>query len=160
MSASFHPSSDPDTLALIQSISLAVIREAAPEEERSVQKLTGPIVQAYEEGDLIAAATDSKTYGGFGTIDPVTLVVVPVVIEVLSELGKQLVPWGIDALKKRIEEKDASSKRQLVEMIDIIVEQEFESVNRKVKSKKARSKEKTIKRAIKIQVKKHFKIEP
>jgi len=33
------------------------------------------------------------------------LVVVPVVIEVLGELGKQLLTIGIDALKKRIKEK-------------------------------------------------------
>ena len=155
----FQSSSDPENLALIQAISLDIIREAAPDEELSLQKLTSSIVQAYEEGELITAETDTKTYGGFGNIDPVTLVVVPVVVAVLSELGKQLIALGVDALKKRIEEKDAH-KKQATEIIEIAVEQQFEWINQKVKSKKARSKEKIIKQTIKVKIKKHFDIEP
>src|SRR4051812_26301302 len=130
----FRPYSDPDTLTVIRTIGLAIIHDVAPEEELSFEKLADPIAKAYEEGHLIVSETDSKTYGGFGDIDPVTLVIVPVLIEILSELGKQLLTLGMAALKKSIDEKD-SNKKKAVELIDVIVEQKYKLINQKVKSK-------------------------
>jgi hypothetical protein len=159
MSNTFQPYSDPTNLAVIRAIGSAVVHDVAPDEELSVEKLTGSIAQAYEEGRLIVAGTDSKTPGGFGDVDLVMLVIVPVVIEVLSELGKQLLTLGIDALKKRIKEKEASKSRA-AEIIDVTVEREYKSVNKKVKSKKARSIEKITKQALKIHIKKQLETEP
>jgi len=159
MSDTFQPYSDPENLAVIRTIGSAVVHDVAPDEESSAQKLIDPITQAYEEGHLLIARVDSKTPGGFGDTDLILLVIVPVVVEVLGELGKQLVTIGIDALKKRIKEKE-TNKRQAEEIIDVTVEQEYRLINHKVKSKKARSKEKIAKLALKIHIKKQLEIEP
>jgi len=158
MSDTFQPYSDPANLAVIRAIGSSVVLDVAPDEELSAQKLIDPIAQAYEEGHLLVARMDSKTPGGFGDVDLILLVIVPVVIEVLGELGKQLLTMGFDALKKRIKEKEAN-KSKAIEIIEVTVEQKYKLVNQKVKSKKARSKEKIAKQALKIHIKKQLEIE-
>ncbi len=102
MSGIFQPYSDDTNLTMIRAISLAVIHDVEPDEELSIKKLVDRIAQIYEEGDLIIAGADSTTAGGFGNVDLLTLIIIPVVIAVLSELGKQLLSVGVNELKKKI----------------------------------------------------------
>lgn len=155
MSGIFQPYSDDTNLTMICAISLAVIHDVEPDEELSIKKLVDRIAQIYEEGDLIIAGADSTTAGGFGNVDLLTLIIIPVVIAVLSELGKQLLSVGVNELKKKIKEEE-ENKNKAVKVIDVVVELEYKLVNKKMKSKKVHSKEKVIKQALKAHIKKQL----
>ena len=155
----FQPYSDPENLLAIRTIGWNIVRDVAPDEELSAEKLTERILRASEEGQWIAARTDATSAGGLGNMDLVLLVIIPVVVAVLKELGKQLVTLNIDAMKQRIKEKEVN-KSEAIKIIDLVVEQEYELVNRKVKSKKAHSKEKITKQALKNHIQKQLEIEP
>lgn len=157
MSDPFQPYSDPETLSLIRDVSLVVIREVAPEEELSAKKLTGPIAQAYEEGDLIVAGTDSKTFGGFGDVDLITLVTVATTIATISALLQQFSISAHELREKLREEENEGGKG--TKRIYECVEQQYKLVSRQVKSNKARPKEKKIKEAIKRHIRKVFDLE-
>jgi len=61
-------------------------------------------------------------------------------------------------MKQRIKEKE-TNKSEAIKIIDLVVEREYEVVNQSVASKKARSKEKIAKRAIKAHLKKLLELE-
>ena len=155
----FRPYSDPENLLAIRTIGWNIVRDVAPDEELSAEKLTERILRAWEDGQWIVARTDATSAGGFGNMDLVLLVIIPVVVAVLKELGKQLVTLNIDAMKQRIKEKEVN-KSEAIKIIDLVVEREYEVVNQSVASKKARSKEKITKRAIKVHLKKLLGLEP
>lgn len=152
MPDTFEPS-DPKNLLAIRTLSWNIIRDVAPDEELSAQKFTDRIVKAWEEGKLIPARADATNTGGLGNIDLVLLVVIPVVIAVLEELGRRLETSNLDALKQWVKEKEAN-KNEALKIIDLAVERDYKAINEKVKSKKARSKERTAKQAIKVHLKK------
>jgi hypothetical protein len=152
MPETIQPYSDPKNLMQVRALSLNIICDVAPDEELSAKKLTGHIVKALDEGYFIVAGSEATTAGGFGNIDLALLVIVPVVVFVLRELGKQLLTEELDTLKERIEEND-ENKSAAIKIIDLAVEREYKLVNQKVKSKKARSKEKVAKQAIKVHIK-------
>jgi len=153
-----RPYSDPENLLAIRTIGWNIVRDVAPEEMLGAEKMTERILRAWEDGQWIVARTDSASAGGLGNMDLVLLVIIPVVVAVLKELGKQSVTWNIDALKQRIKEQEAD-KSETIKIIDLAVEREYTVVNQKVKSKKARSKEKITKKAIKTYLKKLFELE-
>jgi len=158
MSDTFQPYSDPKNLLAIRTIGWNIVHDVAPDEELSAEKMTERILRAWEEGQWIVARTDATSSGGFGNMDLVLLVIIPVVVAVLDELGKQFVTLNIDRLKQRIKEQEAN-KSETIKIIDLAVEREYQVVNQKVKSKKARSKEKITKKAIKAYLKKLLELE-
>jgi len=158
VSDTFLPYSDSENLLAIRTIGWSIVHDVAPDEELSAEKLTERILRAAEEGQLIAARTGATSAGGFGNMDLVLLVIIPVVVAVLKELGKQMVTWNIDAMKHKIKEKEAN-KRDAIAIIDLVVEREYKVVNQSVASQKARSKEKIVKRAIKAHLKKLLGLE-
>jgi hypothetical protein len=158
MPDTFQPYSDPENLLAIRTIGWNIIHEVAPDEEFSTEKLTERILRAWQDGQWIVAQTDASNAGGFGNMDLILLVIIPVVTAVLDELGKQFGTWNIDALKHRINEKDAN-KNAVTKLIDLAVEREYKAVNQKVKSKKARPKERIVKRVIKVHLKKLLELE-
>lgn len=158
MPDTFHPYSNSINLSVIRAISLAVVHDVAPDEELSAKKLTSPIAQAYEEGQIIVAGAKSTTSGGFGDVDIVTLVIVPVVIAVLAKLSEQLAVSAND-LKGRLQDEEKDDGKATKRIYEL-VERQYTLVSVQVKSKKAHPKEKIIKEAIKQHIKKVFELEP
>lgn len=158
MENKFQPYSDPSNLELIRAISREVIHEVEPEEDISVKRLGDRLVKGCEEGKLTVATDDAENAGGFGDIDLVTLVVIPLVVVTLGEVCKQLVIWSVADLKEWVK-KDKESKKKISNMIDVVVEQKYEEVSGKVKSKKSRSKKSAILSSVKVRVKRRLEIE-
>ena len=146
----FQPYSDATNFDFIHSITRKIIRAIAPEEEKTAEALVDRIVEDYEDGIIINI--DSKaTSGGFGSVDLITLVVVPLVVEVLDEILKQLVVQNISELKNWVREDKSNSKRTAY-LIDKIVEDQYVVVTQKVKSQRSLSNQIIIKRATKSKV--------
>lgn len=153
MELKFQPYSDSANLEAISMISREIIHVVEPEEDISAKRLIDRLIKGYEEGKLTIADSDAENAGGFGSIDLITLVVVPLIVTTLGEVCKQLVIWGVHELKEWAK-KTEENKKRLSDLIDIVVEQKYEEVNGKVKSKKSRRKEKIIKQTTKISIKK------
>jgi len=158
MESQFQPYSDPDNLEAIRAISGEVIHEVEPEEDISVKRLADRLVKGYEEGKLTAATSDAGNAGGFGDIDLVTLLVIPLVVSVLGEILKQFAIRGVAELIDWIK-KDKDNAKKVSDSIDVIVEQKYEEVSGKVNSKKAWAKGKNIRASVKVRVKKRLEIE-
>lgn len=146
--------SGPETLPILRALSEQVIAEVAPEEQEIAQVMTDDLVAQYEQGFVTAAETDSEDRGGFGEIDLVTLVVVPLVVAVLKKLLESLVEIGLEKLRKWLEEHPDEAQ-QFSRRLEQVVEEEYTIIERKVNSKKARRKEKVIKQTT-IRVIRHY----
>jgi hypothetical protein len=158
MEQTFQPYSDPANLEAIRAISREVIHEVEPEEDISVKRLGDRLVKGCEEGKLTVATSDAENAGGFGDIDLVTLVVIPLVVVTLGEVCKQLVIWSVTELKEWAK-KDKDNKKKVSDMIDVVVEQKYEEVSGKVKSQKSRAKGKNIRSSVKVRVKRHLEVQ-
>jgi hypothetical protein len=157
MQIEFQPYSNSANLEAIRAIGQNVILEIAPDERLSAGKLMDRIVQVNEQRKVLEAKTSSNEAGSFGGLDLVTLVVVPLIVTTLGEICKQLVIWRIDELKKQAK-KNKESEKQLSTLVDIVVEQKYEEISRKVNSEKSRSKRKVILKSTKLQIKKYLEI--
>ncbi len=157
MENQFQPYSAPANLETIRMISREVIHSIEPEEDISVKRLGDRLVKGCEEGRLTIAGDGAENAGGSGDIDLVTLVVVPLIVTTLGELCKQLVIWGVSELKEWAKE-DKENKKKISDMIDIVVEQKYEEVSRKVKSKKSRSKGNVVRSSVKVNIKKYLEL--
>jgi len=158
MESQFQPYSDAANLEAIRMISREVIHSIEPEEDVSVKRLGDRLVKGCEEGKLTIAGDGAENAGGFGDIDLVTLVVVPLIVTTLGELCKQLVIWGVAELKEWAK-KDKDNKKKILDKLDIVVDQKYEEISGKVKSKKSRSKKIAISSAVKVHIKRHLEVE-
>lgn len=158
MKTQFQPYSNPTNLEAIRTISREVIFYADPDESISVNRLADRLIKGCEDDRLTVSTSDSENAGGFGDIDLITLVVVPLVATTLGEICKQLVIWSVAELKEWAK-KDEENKKKVTDKLEIVIEQKYEEINRKVKSKKTRSKEKAIRSSVKVCIKKYLEIE-
>lgn len=142
MNAQFIPYSDPQNLVAIRTLSQEIITDVEPSEKASLEDMLEDMVENYEQGYISAAETDSKNSGGFGEIDLITLVVVPLVVAVLEKL----IDAGFEKWKEAQKaKKDQAEIQRLSQRIEQVVEEEYIIIERQVNSKKARRKEKIIK---------------
>jgi len=155
METEFHPYSNTANLEAIRTISREIILSVVPDEKIGAEELIDGLVEDYEDGLITTVDTGAETSGGFGEIDLVTLVVVPLVVAVLKKLFEELIEFGFDEFKtwlKRHQEK----KHELVTQIDRIVEEQYIVISKQVNSKKSKSKEKIIKQSTKIVIKRRL----
>ncbi len=157
MQNEFLPYTNPDNRSILSEIGHQIIMDVAPDEELTSRKMTDEILQCYEQGDILVAETSANDAGGFGDIDLATLVILPILVSTLSEICKQLVVWTFEEIKADIK-KSEDKKKKVSQMIDVIVNEKFEEVNKKVKSKKGQKKGKEIRKAIKIRIKNELEI--
>lgn len=156
MTAKFQPYSDIDNLNTIHAVSREIILSVAPNEEIGAEELIDDLVEDYENGQITAADTGAETSGGFGEIDLITLLVVPLVVAVLTKFFEKLIDSGFERLKPKLPEKikaDPTEQIELAGWIDLLVEEQYVVISKQVKSKKSGAKEKTIKQTTKMVVK-------
>lgn len=153
----FRPYSDARNLKVIRGLAKAVIQDVAPDEELTAAKLTDQILEKYERGEVLVADTSLSDPGSFGSVDLVTLVVIPLLVTTIGELCKQLVIWSIEEIKNDLD-SEKISKQKLSQIIDVIVDSKYEETDKKVKSKKSRAKGRKIPKAVKVRVKNYFQI--
>lgn len=151
MQSTFQPYSDPANLEAIRAISQEIILSVAPEEEVSAEELMDGQIEDFEDGLIKTATTDAKNSGGFGNVDLVALVVIPLVVAVLKKFFEELIELGFEKYKEWLKEHQ-EKKQQLSAQIDQIVEEEYVVISTQVKSEKSKSKEKAIKQTTKIVV--------
>ncbi len=152
MEQKFQPYSDPANLELIRAMSQEIILSVEPEEESAAIGRINILIEDYEEGVITIANTDPKTSGGFGPVDLVTLIVVPLVVAVLKKFFEELIELGFDKYKKWLSEHQ-EEKQKLSSRIDQIVEEQYIVISTQVKSEKSKSKEKIIKKTTKNVIK-------
>jgi hypothetical protein len=152
MENQFQPYSDPANLEAICAISQEIILSVVPEEKVGAEELMDGLIEDYEEGLITTANTDAKISGGFGNVDLVALVVIPLVVAVLKKFFEELIELGFEKYKKWLEEHQ-EKKPQLSAKIDQFVEEQYTIISTQVKSTKSKSKEKVIKQTTKIVVK-------
>jgi hypothetical protein len=152
MNNKFQPYSDPANLEAIRMMSRDIIVNVEPEEEIGTGELIDGLIEDYEEGLITPANTDAKTSGGFGTVDLVTLVVVPLVVAVLKKFLEELIELGFEKYKEWLKEHQ-EKKQQLSTRVDQLVEEQYIVISTQVKSEKSKSKEKIIKQTTKIIIK-------
>ena len=152
MENKFQPYSDPANLEAIRMMSREIILSVEPEEEIGAGELINGLIEDYEDGLITPANTDAKTSGGFGTVDLVALVVVPLVVTVLKKFFEELIGLGFEKFKEWLK-KHQEKKRELSTRIDQIVEEQYIVISTQVKSEKSKSKEKIIKQTTKIVIK-------
>jgi hypothetical protein len=157
MENTFQPYSDPSNLESVRAIGFEIVREVAPDEELSTEKLINKLIKDYEIGKLPSADRSTIQPGGFGNVDLVLLVIIPVVVEVLKELGKELVKQTFNEIKMAIEDDNAIKKKAIV-IIEQSVEREYHTITEKVKSGKSKRRQKIVKRTIKTHVKRSLGI--
>lgn len=152
MENKFQPYSDSANLEIIRAISHEIILSVEPNEENSAQELTDDLVEGYEEGMITPANTNAKISGGFGSVDLVTYVVVPLVVAVLKKIFEEIIELGFEKYKEWLK-KHQEEKQKLASRVDQIVEEQYIVISTQVKSEKSKSKEKMIKTTTKIVVK-------
>ncbi|MBK6793013.1 MAG: hypothetical protein IPG80_10850 [Anaerolineales bacterium] len=54
------------------------------------------LIEDYEDGLITTANTDAKISGGFGNVDLVALVVIPLVVAVLKKFFEELIELGFE----------------------------------------------------------------
>lgn len=146
MNAQCIPYSDPQNLAAVRTLSQEIIADVEPAEQTSMDGMLEDMLENYEQGYITVAETDSKDSGGFGEIDLVTLVVVPLVVAVLKKLFEELIETGLEKWKEAQKaKKDPAEIQRVSQRIEQVVEEEYIIIERQVNSKKARRKEKVIK---------------
>lgn len=155
MQNEFLPYTDLENRSILSEIGHQIIMDVAPDEELTSRKMTDEILRRYEQGEVFVAETSGNDPGGFGDIDLATLVILPVLVSTLSEICKQLVIWTIEDVKKHVNSSE-DSKKKMSQMIDIIVSEEFDEVNGKVKSKKAHRSRKGIQKSVKVRIKSYL----
>ncbi len=152
MENQFQPYSDPANLEAIRAISQEIILSVVPEEKVGAEELMDGLIEDYEDGLITTANTDAKISGGFGNVDLVALVVIPLVVAVLKKFFEELIELGFEKYKKWLEEHQ-EKKPQLSAKVDQFVEEQYTIISTQVKSTKSKSKEKVIKQTTKIVVK-------
>jgi hypothetical protein len=152
MENKFQPYSDPANLEAIRAISQEIILSVVPEEKVGAEELMDGLIGDYENGLITTANTDAKISGGFGNVDLVALVVIPLVVAVLKKFFEELIELGFEKYKKWLEEHQ-EKKPQLSAKVDQFVEEQYTIISTQVKSTKSKSKEKVIKQTTKIVVK-------
>lgn len=157
MQKEFLPYTDLDNRNILSEIGYQIIMDVAPDEELTSRKMTNEVLQRYEQGNILVAEISANDAGGFGDLDLATLIVLPVLVSTLSEICKQLVVWTFEEIKADIK-KSEDKKKKVSQMIDVIVDDKFEELNKKVKSKKGKKKRKEIRKAIKIHIKNELEI--
>jgi hypothetical protein len=158
MQSEFQAYSNSDNLEAIRALSRDIVHSVEPEEDISAKKLVDRLVKGCEEGKLPVADNDAERAGGFGGIDLITLVVVPLVVAVLKKICDELVEWSFEKMKIDLK-KNIEKKVELSKKIDYLVEEQYIIVSEKVRSKKSRRKEKIIKQTTKVSIKKMLNIE-
>ena len=144
--------------SIYRSLSEQIISDVAPEEQGIAQAMVDDLITQYGQGYVTAAETEARDSGGYGEIDLVTLVVVPLVVAVLEKLLEELVDVGLDKLREYLRKKkkeDPDIKKQFSKRIEEIVEKEYTVIEQQVKSKKTNRKEKIIKQTT-IRVIRHY----
>lgn len=157
MHQKFQPYSDPSNLKAIRLISQEIILLVEPDEESGADELIDGLVEDYEEGVITTANNDAKTSGGFGPVDLVALVVVPLVVAVLKKLFEELIELGFEKYKEWLKMHQGEKKR-LSNRIDQIVEEQYVVISTQVKSEKSKSKEKAIKKITKVVIKRKLEL--
>lgn len=158
MTNDFRPYSNQSNTTIIRTLGQEVILEVAPEEELSAVRLTDQILEDYEKGELLTADASLNDAGSFGSVDLVTLIVIPLLVMTLGELCKQLAIWSIEELKKEVDTKKIA-RQKFSQMIDVIVNEKYEEIDKKVKSKKSKAKGRQIRKAVKIRVKNYLDVD-
>ncbi|MBL0344117.1 hypothetical protein [Candidatus Villigracilis affinis] len=148
----FQPYSDPVNLEAIRAVSQEIILSVVPEEEVGAEELMDGLIEDYEDGLITTANTDAKISGGFGNVDLVALVVIPLVVAVLKKFFEELIELGFEKYKEWLKEHQ-EKKPQLSAKVDQFVEEQYTIISTQVKSTKSKSKEKVIKQTTKIVVK-------
>ena len=144
--------------SIYRSLSEQIISDVAPEEQDIAQAMIDDLIAQYGQGYVTAAETDARDSGGYGEIDLVTLVVVPLVVAVFEKLLEELVDVGLDKLREYLRKKkqeDPTIKKQFSKRIEEIVEKEYTVIEQQVKSKKTNRKERIIKQTT-IRVIRHY----
>lgn len=152
MENKFQPYSASANLEAIRAISREIILSVVPEEEAGAEELMDGLIEDYEDGLITTANTDAKISGGFGNVDLVALVVIPLVVAVLKKFFEELIELGFEKYKEWLKEHK-EKKQQLSVRIDQLVEEQYTIISTQVKSTKSKSKEKVIKQTTKIVVK-------
>lgn len=152
MENQFQPYSDSANLEAIRAISQEIILSVAPEEEVGAEELMDGLIEDYEDGLITTANTDAKISGGFGTVDLVALVVIPLVVAVLKKFFEELIELGFEKYKDWLK-KHQKEKQKLANRVDQLVEEQYTIIRTQVNSTKSKSKEKIIKQTTKIVVK-------
>ena len=151
MQNDFQPYSNFQNRNFFCKIGGEIIRDIAPDEHKDNGKVINKILEQVEKGEAVVVDGASNQPGGFGNIDLITLVVIPLLVSTLAELFAQLAIWTIEDLtdwgKKSVE-----NKKKLSQMIDVIVEEKFDEVNKKVKSRKAQKNKKAIRKSVKVKI--------
>jgi hypothetical protein len=152
MEQKFQPYSDPANLEAIRAISQEIILSVVPEEKVGAEELMDGLIEDYEDGLITTANTDAKISGGFGNVDLVALVVIPLVVAVLKKFFEELIELGFEKYEEWLKEHQAK-KPQLSAKVDQFVDEQYTIISTQVKSTKSKSKEKVIKQTTKIVVK-------
>lgn len=152
MQSTFLPFSNLANLEAIRAMSREIILSIDPEEEIGAGELIDGLVEDYEDGLLTPAKTDAQTSGGFGNVDLVTLLVVPLVVAVLKKFFEELIELGFEKFKEWLKNHQ-EKKQHLSTRVEQLVEEQYQVINTQVKSKKSSSKEKIIKQTTKIVIK-------
>lgn len=155
MKEKFQPYSNPANLEAIRAMSREIILSIDPEEEIGTGELIDGLVEDFEDGLITSAKTDAQTSGGFGNVDLVTLLVVPLVVAVLKKFFEELIELGFEKFKEWLKNHQ-EGKQQLSIRVEQIVEEQYQVINTQVKSKKSSSKEKIIKQTTKIVIKRQL----
>lgn len=141
----------------IESIGLEVIRELEPDElpfaERTIKKLVSSAI----EGKTPVITESADEAGGFGDVDLISTVVIPILVAVIGHILSKFGELGIEHLKNRWKDKK-EEKTGATKIIQVIIEDEVNRTLSVTRSKKARKKPKLIKETITRRVTRCFEL--
>ena len=140
----FQPYSNATNLEVIRRITRGIIQTVAPDEEVSASKIIDKLIKSYEEGNVVGISEDNDVASGFGDIDLITVVVVPMVISVLENLFSR---------SATLKNQGEPSGTTLSNLVETIVDEQYITISEKVKSEKSKSKSKILKQTTKEYVK-------
>jgi hypothetical protein len=155
MENKFQPYSNPANLEVIRTISQEIILSVAPEEDVSAKELMDDLIEDFEDGLITTTNTDAKISGGFGHVDLVALVVIPLVVAVLKKFFEELIELGFEKYKEWLKDHQ-EKKQQLSDKVDQLVEEQYTIISTQVNSTKSKSKEKVVKQTTKRVVKRRL----
>lgn len=149
--------SNPENIRAVETISLEVLSSVEPEEISIADKLMGRMLKMAENGETVIRPPTVDA-GGFGNVDLITTVVVPIIVAVLTNLLTEFGKVGIEKLKLYLSD-DKEKGKQASKLIKKIVEEQVEHVITTTQSTNARRKSKKIKETITHKVKEYLTIQ-
>lgn len=146
-SQDFQPYTNPSLRYAIRRACQEAVQEVAPEEAGIPQEFIDSLIEEYENGSVLVVDMNAETEGGFGHIDMVTLLIVPLVNAVLQKFLEEVVSLSFERFKEWVKQNQ-EEKERLEKEIERLVGTEYPVIAQQVKSRKARKNEKAVKQAV------------